>query len=348
LVLTFYPAIISQNVQVRQILLINGGIIVFGPWMIRMQEGEGNITGPFVMSSPKPKSKRAWQGTIRPTLTDYAGDAWFFSTPKGKNNYFYILEDEMRNQPGWAIFKFTSYDNPLLDPKEIDQAKNQLDKIMFDQEYMAEDVDANDRPFLYKFNDQIHVVEEYKPNPHLPITISFDFNKDPMTALIGQQVDLWTSYAFAEINLPEGSTPEVCDLILVDFQKWIGNMDVTGDATGRNRSALTVGNLNHYRIIKDKLFLSDHNLKMPKVNPAHSDSRVLCNSVLQNAKFYITKNCKKTIKDANSAYVDASGELVKTQIEGLHHFDTLRYMLHCFYPDFVKRPAKYQIEEDEE
>jgi hypothetical protein len=174
--------------------------------------------------------------------------------------------------------------------------KNQLDKIMFDQEYMAEDVDANDRPFLYKFNDQIHVVEEYKPNPHLPITISFDFNKDPMTALIGQQVDLWTSYAFAEINLPEGSTPEVCDLILVDFQKWIGNMDVTGDATGRNRSALTVGNLNHYRIIKDKLFLSDHNLKMPKVNPAHSDSRVLCNSVLQNAKFYITKNCKKTIK----------------------------------------------------
>lgn len=118
-------------------------------------------------------------------------------------------------------------------------------------------------------------------------------------------------------------------------------MDVTGDATGRNRSALTQGNLNHYRIIKQKLMLEDENLKVPKQNLALSDSRMLCNSVLQNAKFYITRNCKKTIRDAEMAYVDVSGELVKTQIEGLHHFDTLRYMIHAFYPQFIKKPELY-------
>jgi hypothetical protein len=128
----------------------------------------------------------------------------------------------------------------------------------------------------------------------------------------------------------------------VDYVKWKYNIDVTGDATGRNRSALTMGNLNHYRIISQKLELEDDNLKVPKQNMALSDSRVLCNSVLQNARFYITKNCQKTIKDANSAYVDASGELVKTQIEGLHHFDTLRYLIHTFYPDFIKNPDKYR------
>lgn len=346
LVVTFYPAIISKNEQVKQILFVNGGLIDF--WsMDDPDAGRGRkyhrvIADEFAKAK---KAKQAWQGTIRPTLTDYMGDGWFFSTPKGKNNYFYELEQEMKKQADWACFKFTSYDNPYLNPLEIDDARNQLDKITFEQEYLAEDVDANDRPFLYKFDESIHCIDLYKPNPHLPILASFDFNKDPMTCLIGQQVDIWTSYAFAEINIANGSTPEVCDEIIVNYPKWYGNTDVSGDATGRNRSALTVGNLNHYRIIKDKLDLQDDNLKMPKQNPALSDSRVLCNSVLQNAKFYITRNCKKTIRDAGMAYVDASGELVKTQVEGLHHFDTLRYMLHAFYPDFVRHPERYTPED---
>lgn len=292
------------------------------------------------------KAYTAWENTIRPTLTDYRGDAYLMSRPKGKNNPFYLLEEKHKQFDNWAFFHFTTYDNPHIDEDEVEEAKKQLDDINFRQEYMAEYVDANDRPFLYKFNEKVHVIDEYVPNLHLPIMGSFDFNKDPMTALIGQQVDLWTSYAFAEINLPEGSTPEVCDMILTDYIKWLYNIDVTGDATGRNRSALTIGNLNHYRIIKDKLQLEDDNLKMPKQNPALSDSRVLCNSVLQNANFYITKNCKKTIKDAQSAYVDAAGELVKTQIEGLHHFDTLRYLIHAFYPDFIRHPERYSTDNE--
>lgn len=275
------------------------------------------------------------------------------SRPKGKNaggtpdhpgNGFYLIEEKHRKFDNWAFFHFTTYDNPHIDRDEIEEARLQLDDTTFRQEYLAEYVDANDRPFLYKFDENKHVVDGYTPNPHLPILISFDFNKDPMTALIGQQVDIWTSYAFAEINLRDGSTPEVCEMIQIDYPQWADAMDVTGDATGQNRSALTKGNLNHYRIIKDMLKLRDYNLKYPKVNPAHSDSRMLCNSVLQNAKFYITKNCERTIRDAKSAFVDTSGELVKTQAEGLHHFDTLRYLMHAFYPDFIKNPKKYRDE----
>lgn len=339
-----YRAIIEkQNEQLKQITLITGGLI--DCWSMEDPDsGQGRKYHRAIIdeAAKAPKLYQAWENTIRPTLTDYQGDAYIMSRPKGKNNPFFELEQKHRQFANWAFYHFTTYDNPHINPDEIEEAKQQLDDINFRQEYMAEYVDANDRPFLYKFSEQLHVVDSYKPNPHLPILVSFDFNKDPMTALIGQKVDTLTSYAFAEINLPEGSTPEVCDLIITDYVKWMYNMDVTGDATGRNRSALTVGNLNHYRIIKDKLQLSDDNLKMPKQNPALSDSRVLCNSVLQHAKFYITKNCRRTIKDAQGAYVDSSGELVKTQIEGLHHFDTLRYMLHCFYPDFIRHPERYQ------
>jgi len=354
---TYKPIISRKDEQLKQIELVTKGLIDF--WSMEDPDsGQGRKYHRAVIdeAAKAPKLYQAWENTIRPTLTDYIGDAYILSRPKGKNaggtadkigNGFYLLEEKHKQFDNWAFFHFTSYDNctdvgGYLERSEIEEAKTQLDDINFRQEYLAEYVDANDRPFLYKFSEELHVIDSYKPNPHLPILCSFDFNKDPMTCLIGQQVDLWTAYAFAEINLPEGSTPEVCDMIKVDFTNWLYNMDVTGDATGRNRSAMTVGNLNHYRIIKDSLGLSDSNLLMPKQNPALSDSRVLCNSVLQNARFYITKNCTKTIRDAGAAYVDASGDLVKSQAEGLHHFDTLRYMLHCFYPDFIKNPDKYR------
>jgi hypothetical protein len=346
---TYRPVISKQNEQLKQIELVTGGLIDF--WSMEDPDsGQGRKYHRAIIdeAAKAPKLYQAWENTIRPTLTDYRGDAFILSRPKGKNNGFFLLEEKHRQFENWTFHHYTTYDNPFIERDEIEEAKNQLDKITFEQEYLAEYVDANDRPFLYKFDEKIHVIDSYKPNPHLPILVSFDFNKDPMTALVGQQVDLWTAYAFAEINLPEGSTPEVCDLILVDYMNWLegSGVEISGDATGRNRSAMTVGNLNHYRIIKQKLGLTDDNLKMPKQNPALSDSRVLCNSVLQNAKFYITKNCKKTIRDAEMAYVDVSGELVKTQVEGLHHFDTLRYMIHAFYPEFVRNPDRYQTDED--
>lgn len=354
---TYKPVIKRKDEQLKQIeLVMSGGLIDF--WSMEDPDsGQGRKYKRAIVdeSAKAQKLYQCWENTIRPTLTDYRGDAYIMSRPKGKNaggtpehpgNGFYQIEEKHRQFENWAFFHFTTYDNPHINKDEIEEARQQLDDINFQQEYMAEYVDANDRPFLYKFNEKVHVIDEYKPNPNLPILVSFDFNKDPMTALIGQQVDIWTSYAFAEINLPEGSTPEVCDLIITDYVKWLyRDIEVTGDATGRNQTALIKGTLNHYRIIEEKLSLSGDQLRAPKKNMALSDSRILCNSVLQNARFFITKNCKKTIRDAQSAYVDSSGELVKTQIEGLHHFDTLRYLLHAFYKDFIKHPELYNREE---
>lgn len=342
---TFYPAIISKNETLKQILLINNGKIDF--WSMEDPDsGRGRkyhraIIDEFAKAK---KAKQAWQETIRPTLTDYQGDGWFFSTPKGKNNYFYKLEIDTQKDPLWAHFKFTSYDNPHLNPAEIDSARAQLDDLTFRQEYMAEDVDANDRPFLYSFSRDIHVVPAatFKVNRHLPILFSYDFNKEPMTATVAQQQDIFTSTIFDAIKLDVGSTPEITDILKARYIAWDGNIDVTGDATGRNRSALTVGNLNHYRIIKEKLGLSDDNLKVPKQNMALSDSRILCNSVLQNAKFRVTDNCDELITDLVYAAVDEYGDLIKTQDQGRHFFDNGRYTIHTLYPYFIKHPEYYE------
>ena len=96
-----------------------------------------------------PDLEAGWQNSIRPTLTDYKGKAVFLSTPRGKN-YFYSLFMKDGEQD-WASFKFTSYDNPFIDPKEIDEARMQLPNVVFEQEYMANPSENSANPFGNQF-----------------------------------------------------------------------------------------------------------------------------------------------------------------------------------------------------
>lgn len=96
-----------------------------------------------------PDLENGWNNSIRPTLTDYKGKAVFLSTPKGKN-YFYSLFMKA-GENDWASFKFTSYDNPHIDPKEIDDARMQLPEVVFEQEYMANPAENSANPFGNKF-----------------------------------------------------------------------------------------------------------------------------------------------------------------------------------------------------
>ena len=86
-----------------------------------------------------------WLNSIRPTLTDYKGLAIFLSTPRGKN-FFYSLYMK-GGEPDWEAFKFTTYDNPHIDPTEIDAAKFQLPNVVFEQEYMANPMENAANPF---------------------------------------------------------------------------------------------------------------------------------------------------------------------------------------------------------
>jgi hypothetical protein len=341
LIITFYPAITKKDEQLKQIRLVNGGVIDF--WsMDDPDSGRGRKYHRAIIDEAAKAKKfgTAWKGTIRPTLTDFKGDAWFFSTPKGKNNSFFILEQDMKDSEDWAIHRFTSYDNPYLDPNEIEQAKKQLDSITFAQEYLAEDVDANDRPFLYAFTNA-HI-QEYRPNQHLQLIISFDFNKDPMTCLIGQSANIKHLAVFDELKIQNGSTPELCDMIKAKYPQYIGRILVTGDASGRNRSPLVKGGLNHYLIIKRELLVKDSQFMVRKQNLSHINSRMLCNSVLQNATFVITPNCKETQIDMLYGSVDENGTLLKTSERGLHFLDNVRYMIDATFPDFITKPHKYQ------
>jgi hypothetical protein len=340
--LTYKPVTSKVNEQLKQITMITNGLIDF--WsMDEPDSGQGRKYKRVIIdeAAKAPKLYQAWENTIRPTLTDYQGDAFIMSRPKGKNNGFHQLEVKHHKFDNWSFFHFTTYDNPHIKKEEVDEARVQLDDLTFRQEYLAEYVDANDKPYLYAFQDAVHVISDYKINPHLNLLISFDFNKEPMTALVAQQPTVGDLVIFDEIRINSGSTPEVCDHILAKYNKFIGKMEVTGDATGRNRTSMVRGNVNHYIIIKEKLQLKDNQLIVPRQNNSHENSRILCNSVIQNANFRITKNCEATILDCTYAAVDEFGELIKTQQEGRHFFDNVRYLIEAGFKDFITKPHKY-------
>ena len=83
--------------------------------------------------------EEAWHESIRPTLTDYAGGAWFLSTPKGMN-YFKHLYDHA-DRAGWSRWQMPTSMNPYINPAEIEAARSELPAIVFEQEYLAQFVD---------------------------------------------------------------------------------------------------------------------------------------------------------------------------------------------------------------
>jgi hypothetical protein len=245
----------------------------------------------------------------------------------------------------WFYMPAKISDNPTLfnDEQYMHNLTAHLDPLtrarMIDGDWTAF---AVDKPYFYNFSLQKHVIDSYIPNPHLPILVSFDFNIEPMTSTVSQSVNLMKSYTFDEIKINNGSVEEICEVIKAKYARFLGNIDVTGDATGRNREKVKRGNINAYRVIKDELQLKDRNLLVPNTNLAHKDSRVLCTSVLEHAEWFITKNCKESINDCVYAQVDEYGDLVKTKEQGRHFFDNIRYTIATFYPDFIKNPNKYK------
>jgi predicted phage terminase large subunit-like protein len=81
---------------------------------------------------------QVFEQILRPALSDVKGGALFIGTPKGRNHFYELYQMAQRDEDeDWVSFHFTSFDNPLLDPKEIEAAKKSMSSFSFRQEYLA-------------------------------------------------------------------------------------------------------------------------------------------------------------------------------------------------------------------
>lgn len=316
-----YPITESKNEQEKRIELFGGGVIDFwsleDPNSIRGRKYKRVVLDEVEVAR---NLKEAWQNVIRPTLTDLKGDAWFLSTPKFGSTYFKELCK--MDSPDWMNWTFTTYDNPFIDPSEIDAARDQLDEATFRCEFMAEDVTLSVNKFIYNFDRKKHIVKGLKADPHLPIILSFDFDVEPITCLVGQVDGLEKVRFLDEYRLMNSDIEELCTRILSDYPDKM--LLVTGDASGQNRTALK-RDLNYYKVIKQVLKLGMGQFKLPAANPPIKNTRVLSNSLLSRHKDYLfSDRVPYLILDIEECEVDVEGKIE----EGKNHHKT--HLLACW------------------
>jgi hypothetical protein len=330
------PAISKKNEQTKQIKLVTGGTIDF--WsMSNPDSGRGREYARAIVDEAEKakKFREAWQNTILPTLMDYKGDAWVLSTPKFGQTFFKELHATKKFN--FASFNLSTYDNPYIDRDEIEEIRSTMDELSFRCEILAEDVDLSNNPFAYAFDEDTHVTSDVAFNENKPVIISFDFNVDPITAVASQGDFISSIHFLKEFVLPNSDIYELCDRINAFFPNAV--FLVTGDATGRARSAVSKGNINYYQIIKMKLNLTEQQMKTPTINPAISDTRVLLNSMLQNGDVKFHPDLHWTIRDMKYVEVDDNGDIKKDRSNDIRKsdlLDTVRYTLNTFYRHFLK------------
>ena len=281
--------------------------------------------------------KEAWNKVIRPLLTDLKGDCWFLSTPRGKNNYFYDLFKFEETYGDWKSFQKPTASNPHIDPDEIEQARLLLDPLTFAQEYLASFVTENNNAFCYTYSAAKHARQTVL-NPAWEVKLSFDFNRDPITCVVVQ--DFGNTVNFIEqVKLSNSNIYELCDYLKAKYGRYL--LMVTGDATGRNKSALVRDELNYFKIIKAQLGLGDRQMRQPVSNPSLIENRVLVNSAFHHLNISIDPvNCKGLIFDLEHAAVLPDGSLDKSDrsdiTKQLDAIDCARYYFNTFFKHILK------------
>lgn len=335
--------IAHKNEQLRQIRLITGGVIDM--WSLDDPDsGRGRKYKRVVIDECEKAKKleQAWKGTIRALLTDYKGDAWFLSTPKFGTTFFkeihkYNLQDKYAHE--WQSWTFSTYDNPHIDPNEIDAAKATLDPVYFRCEYMAEDVDLDLFLWAFAFSREKHLSSTtIDADKRHELYLSFDFNRNPITCTVIQHYDGCIKVIEC-IKLRNSNIYELCNYILTTYPNYL--YIVTGDATGKGSSALVQDNLNYYIVIMNKLRISENQIKVPAVNPSIEENQVLVNSVMQHYPIQISATkCDGLIFDLENVKLSSDGKIEKANrmdvTQQADALDTWRYYLNTFMGWFLK------------
>jgi phage terminase large subunit-like protein len=131
------PVIQSSHINNLQITLINGSTISL-KGSDRPETMRGVSLKFVVLDEYGSMKPEVWEQIIRPALADQKGTALFIGTPFGRNHFYDLFKyAENGEDDEYQAWHFTSFDNELLDPKEIEAAKKSMSSFAFRQEFMA-------------------------------------------------------------------------------------------------------------------------------------------------------------------------------------------------------------------
>ncbi len=234
------------------------------------------------------------------------------------------------------IIESNYLDNPFLDVgyvsrlKQLEFTNPRKHKIYVLNQWGIEDTNK-----LFIRNFKPSHIQEFEFNPNEDVYLTWDLNYDPTLLAIQLQEN---GFKVRKAYHQEGLTlPYVCAMVNKEFPStyyW-----VNGDASGhysKNQSDHT----SSYEIIKNFFGLSWNQMRVPKGNPRHRNSRLQCNALFDFGNVTIHPDCVELIADIESALVDDKESLDQWKKDNptrSHWLDAMRYHVNAEHQDLIKR-----------
>jgi hypothetical protein len=265
--------------------------------------------------------ENVWGEIIQPTLAETKGSALFVGTPTGVQNHFYDLFVKGQSEGGdYKSWQFTTLDGGFISEEEVENAKKNLDKRTFQQEYEASFLTAANR-VAYNFNRDIHC-KVMEKSPRMFWGVDFGV-ASYMTAVLMCENTAGEIYVFDEIGLQNSNTFE-----LAQRMKQIApGLPCYPDPAGKARTSNSTKS--------DHIILHEAGFTVisKKANPTQKDRMNALNRMLEDAtgkhKLFVNPKCKNLIRDLELCTLE-NGQILKT--ETLSHFlDGLMYPIEYRY-----------------
>lgn len=258
----------------RHLLTWEGG----GPIQFVTAENATSIAGPNMAycgtDEPGTISLKAWRNTVarvrhpRAVLRQKVAAG----TPEGLNYLNDLFGAERADD--YHRYEMTTEQNFELlrhNPKYLEQAKANLSEAELAAYLEGRFVPMAGALAYTAFHDERQCRPDMRAaDPREPLRLTFDFNVDPMSLIVGQQwpgphgLEFTVDRAFAIYG--GSTTEEACRTFKKEYPRWPSGLVIYGDATGKNRTTVSIKS--NYDIIQEELAsVGPITLKVPTINP---------------------------------------------------------------------------------
>lgn len=334
----------KKNVTELSMTLLTGTTIsIVG--MDRPERIEGDPLDGIVLDEYANMKPEAWESNIRPALSTYGRPGWamFIGVPEGRNHYWH-LRNKALERDNWDVFTWKSIE--ILPEDEINEARADMDPLLFAQEYEADFTNFSGACY-YAFSYDKHIDNSIEYDPDLPLIFCFDFNVEPGIAVVLQE-QYGRTVSVGEVHIPRNSnTVAVCRRLVADWGHHKGRVEVYGDATGGARGTAKVQG-SDWDLVRIELRSFTPVYFIKKRNPAERARVNAVNTRLLTADGQVRFVCGKTPKfieclEGVVLLEGGSGEIDKRATPHLTHMsDAVGYYVEYRFPVNVGAPTPVQ------
>ena len=326
---------IEAQVNHSQRTIELGGAAAHFRGLERFDDLRGLEMGHFWIDEARDVKAEAWdvvRGRLRQKSGVLQGD--LTSTPNGISHWLYA-QFEAGASENCALVRASTADNRAnLPAAYVEDLEHAYEGAWYDQEVLGRFTNIR-RGRCYRYFDRlIHARRPMSFEPSLDLLVGVDFNVDPMTAAVAQQIG-GALHVLAEFHQRDADTYELRDWLL---SKWQPRLQLGAriicfpDASARARS--TTGRSN-------AAILQEHfACRAPRGNPAQRDRVNAVNRILREERLVIDPACahliaslEETVWNEDATGIDKSG--------GVEHIsDALGYLVCELYP--LRRPTRVE------